>query len=210
MHYRFHLNFRAPIELTAAEAELDRVEPSWAKFAVFLRTGFRFGAKDGQHKPRTLLAVRQRLDVYRQRAESGNTLALLHAVQECADEGLPLPEWLAEKFSAQLALFLKPGGASSLDDVYCSPNLPTRGNAAKTARRDWRIGVQLWLDLTDIQRAEPSLSFHAALKKLLLSGRYGVGKTKASRLIETVKKNQNELLGKRQSIPQIRAKRRKP
>ena len=176
MHYRFPLNFRAPIELTAAEAELDRVEPTWAKFAVFVRTGFRFGAGDGRLKARSLVAVRQRLDVYRQRAESGNTLALLYAVQECADEGLPLPEWLAEKFSAQLALFSEPKGAPSLDDVYCSPNLPTRGSAARTARRDWRIGVQLWLDLTEIQRAEPSLSFHTALKKLLLSGRYGVGK----------------------------------
>ncbi|MDE2174170.1 MAG: hypothetical protein KGJ54_02625 [Betaproteobacteria bacterium] len=208
MRYRFPLNFREPVELTPDEAELDRVEPSWAKFAVFLRTGFRFGAEDGNLKVRSLVAVRRLLDVYRKRSEEGNTLALLYAVKVCGEEGLPLPEWLAQAFSEQLTKF-GDGDAHSLDEMFCSPNLPTRGKKARTARRDWKIGVEMWVGLIDIQRAEPGLSFDAALTKLLAQGRYGVAKGKARRLILKVEANQNELLGKRQRLSRMRVKLRK-
>ncbi len=62
-----------------------------------------------------MLTIHARLEVFRRRFESGNTMALLHAINSCAEENLPLPTWLAIAFGDAFDRFLAPGAPTSLD-----------------------------------------------------------------------------------------------
>lgn len=175
------------------EKYLDNVEPAWAKAALFFRTRDRFGHLPGQQRGTDIPGMRQILDVFKKRAENGDTLALLHAIRYCAEENMPLPTWLALEFNQKFTEFLRPGGPVSLDEVFSSEELPQSGKRAIAARLEWQIGLDLLGDIQKIAKDHPNLN--SALNAILEKGDYCVGKTKARELVEMVYKNQQDLSG---------------
>jgi len=193
------------------ERDLAALEPAWGKAAAFFRTGYRFGHPQNSMRHCSLTEVHRMLGVFRSRFGAGDTLSLLHAVRLCAEENLPLPQWLATAFCSRMETFLQPGQARSLDDVFASDTLLTiSAKKAAAARLDWQLGALLWVDLCALVRADGTLiSFDSAVERLLQSGNYGVGKTKAKALIKAVETSQSQFLGKDASVSQFLAKRRK-
>jgi len=196
---------------TEIERELATIDPAWSKAALFFRTGNRLG--HGPHSVRcmSLVEVNQMLDVYRGHFEAGDTLSLLHAIGVCAEENLPLPEWLALAFKKRISAFSRPGGPTSLDLVFFSKLLPTNSpKKAAQARLDWQLGGQLWRDLWDlVQQDESITSFDNAVSRLLKTKRYGVAKTKAKELASMVDNSQAQFLGNSETLPRFLEKRRK-
>ncbi|MEO8022101.1 hypothetical protein [Polaromonas sp.] len=195
----------------AAEQVLARVEPAWAKAALYFRTHEHFGHQPGTRRMQSLVRIHERLEVYRKRLASGDTMAILQAVHSCANENLPLPTWLAIAFSEGLKGFLSVGGAPSLDEVFKSPRLST-DTAKKAAidRQDWQLGGTIWRDVWKIVRRDESiLSVDAAFKAALAAEDYGVKKTKAKSLVAMVEKNQLEHLGHNNTLSRFLEKRRK-
>ena len=113
------------------ESDLAAFEPAWGKAAFFFRTGHRLGHGHDSLRCMPLVDVQRMLNVYRKRFQDGDTLSLLQAISMCAEENLPLPEWLALAFHNRMTAFGRPGSPPSLDDVFSSENMPT--NAPKKA-----------------------------------------------------------------------------
>lgn len=196
-----------------SERALHNLEPAWAKAALALRGGPRFG-HEGEICARSLLALHAGLAVFQKRFEAGDTFALLQAVQVCAVENVPLPTWLATAYIDALQRFTKPGGATSLDGVFASPDLPTNTpKKAAAARQDWQLGSEIWRAVWKEVMSDSSLpSLDAALDRVLAPARLG-GKTKAIELFNMVEKNQIEHLramgSNTQPLSRFFAKRRK-
>ena len=193
------------------ERGLAKLKPAWSKAAFFFRTGRRLGHGHASMRCMSLLEMHRMLEVYRARFNEGDTLSLLQAVSLCAEENLPLPEWLATSFRTQLNLFARPGRVNSLDEVFRSDAVPT-GSAKKAAaaKLDWELGGRLWHDVWDIITDDQTIqSFDAAVACLLASKEYGVGKTKAKSLILMIDKSQSQFLGKHQMLSRFLLKRRK-
>ena len=193
------------------EQELAALEPAWGKAATFFRTGHRFGHPRGSLRCMSLLEVHRMLNVYRARFEKGDTLSLLQAIRYSAEENLPLPQWLAEAFSSRLNLFMQPGRYSSLDQVFTSTSLPTASpKRAAAARLDWQLAGQLWGDAWNLALGDESfVSLDAVIERLLSTGQYGVGKTKAKALIAMIGKSQSEYLMKEATLSRFLLNRRK-
>lgn len=203
------------------ERYIDKIESAWAKVALYFRTENHFGHAEGSERARGLLTIHTQLEVYRRRFEGGqDTMALLHAISVCAEENLPLPTWLAVSYQAALSKFLKPGGVTSLDAVFYSPNLPT-STPSKTveSQYDWQLGCQVYGAVWDIVQAETSItSIDGALTAVLKRGgskvgehvyAFKIGKTKARALLSMVEKNQLEFIGEEQALSRFLEKRRK-
>lgn len=194
------------------ERELERYDPAWAKAALYFRSRgeCHFGHGAREIRGQSLLAIRERLEVFRRRLADGDTMAILQAVKECADENLPLPEWLAIAYRDALKSFLQIGGTASLDDVFTSPVIATATpQKAKLSRRGWQTGGQILLDVWALVNADDSIqSLDAALRAALEAKDYGVGPTKARELVLMVDESQRQFHG-RESISQFLAKRRK-
>ncbi|VTU31717.1 hypothetical protein SRS16CHR_04935 [Variovorax sp. SRS16] len=159
----------------------------------------------------SLFEVHRLLDVFRKRYEEGNTLSLLQAISMCAEENLPLPQWLAEAFRKSMDNFLQPGKVHSLDEVFTAANIPTNSpKKAAAARLDWQLGGKIWHDVWDAVLADETLvSFDGAVSRTLAARDYGVGKTKAKALIGMIEKSQSEFLNKDASLSAFLTKRRK-
>jgi hypothetical protein len=159
----------------------------------------------------SLREVHRILDVYRKRFEEGDTLSILQAVSMCAEENLPMPEWLAQSFRGRMTNFGRPGAPPSLDDVFFSKRMPTNSpKKAAQARQDWQLGVLLWRDIWEVVLKDESItSFDGAITKLLKSHKYGVAKTKAKQLVLMVDTNQAQFLDRTQTLPRFLEKRRK-
>ena len=179
------------------ERTIDRIESAWAKAALYFRTGWQFGHEAGSIRCQSMVRIHEQIEVFRRRFESGDTLALLHAIGICAAENLPLPTWLARADQSALAGFLQPGGPPSLDAVFFSPGLPTdTPKKAAAARQDWAEGVSLWQAAWDVALSDENMqSLDAVVTAVLSAGKYSVKKTKARALILMVENNQRELLG---------------
>ncbi len=173
------------------EKDLARMESAWAKAALFFRTRVHFGHSHRNVRCLSLPKIWQLLEVRRKRFESGDTMELLHVINLCAEENLPIPTWAALAFSSQFAKFLKPDGPISLDEVFSSNNLPLSPMRAKSARNDWRTGLKRWEEVWLV--ADNHSSLDATLETVLGSNK---GKTKARKLVLMIDKNQRELLGK--------------
>ncbi|MBS0318348.1 MAG: hypothetical protein JSR49_14610 [Proteobacteria bacterium] len=179
------------------EKTLERVEPAWAKAALFFRTWEHFGHPPRTRRMRGLVQIHTHLGVFKKQFEGGDTMALLHAIGVCADENLPLPTWLAIAYREALNRFLQPGGANSLDEVFFSGGLPTNTPKKRAvAKIDWQTGGEIWRAVWRAVVADESLaSLDAALDRVLAERDYGVKKTKARRLVLMIDRNQQELLG---------------
>lgn len=193
------------------ERDLAALEPAWGKAAFFFRTGHRLGHGSDSMRCMSLLEVYRMLDVFRNRFEKGDTLSLLQAISMCAEENLPMPEWLAQSFHRHMTAFGCPGAPPSLDDVFFSKELPTNSpKKAAQARQDWQLGGLLWRDIWNIVVSNESItSFDGAITRLLESKKYGVAKTKAKRLVLMVDTSQTQFLGKTDALPRFLEKRRK-
>jgi len=178
------------------EKALAKLDLGWAKASLFFNSGCRehFDHKLGSRRARSLIKIHNELEVRRKRFESGETLELLHAINLCAQENLPLPTWLASAFHEKFNDFLQPGGATSLDEVFHSKGLPLTQTRARQARRDWQIGAEIWREVWKVWEQHSSLE--SALKAVLRDGNFGVELTKARELMLMVDRNQFELLGK--------------
>lgn len=198
---------------TDDEKELNILDGGWAKFALCLRVGVRYGHKQGSVRWRSLAEVKSALDVWHARFDAGDTLALLQAIQLCSEENIPLPSWLAVAFSEAMNGFLRLGGAHSLDVVFKSPNLPTNTpSKAAAARQDWALGAELWRACWDVAIAnEDVTSLDAVLESVLKAKAWGVKKRKARMLVNLIDENQAQHLHKREKQPLARflEKRRK-
>lgn len=185
-----------------AERDLAKLEPGWAKAALCFRTNEHFGHGVSERRLQGLSRIYEQLEVYRRRFEGGDTLALLQAISNCAQENLPLPTWLAHAYIAALANFQSISGPLSLDDVFKSPVLPTNTtNKKEDAIRDWETGALLWRDMWMlVHRDQKISSFNAALKATLSAKKYGVKESKARELVLMVEKSQLQFLGKTQTL----------
>jgi hypothetical protein len=193
------------------ERDLAGLEPAWGKAAFFFRTGHRLGHGPNSMRCMSLLEVYRMLDVYRKRFEDGDTLSLLQAISMCAEENMPMPEWLALAFHTRMTAFGRPGAPPSLDDVFCSKEMPTKSpKKAAQARQDWQLGGLLWRDAWNLVIKDESLaSFDRVITKLLAAKKYGAAKTKAKKLILMVDTSQAQFLGKPDTLPRFLEKRRK-
>ena len=193
------------------DRDLAELEPAWGKAALCFRTGLRLGHGRASVRCMPLTEVHRLLGVYRSRFEGGDTLSLLQAINTCAEENLPLPEWLALAFRAQMALFGRPGPVHSLDEVFSSAAVPTASpKKAAAAKLDWQLGGRLWHDVWSlVHKDETIASFDAAVSQLLATKDYGVAKTKAKALILMVEKSQSQFLAKDLSLSRFLTKRRK-
>lgn len=197
------------------EQALSRLEPAWAKAAHALRTDVRFGHPEGSLRGMGLIQLHQILEVHRRRFEAGDTLQLLQAVERCAEENVPLPQWLALAYCQALRSFLQAGGPASLDLVFHSPALPTdTPKKAAAARQDWLLAGHILRAVWDAVRLDDSLhSLDEALERVLSLNRFGVGKTKARELFNMAERNQIEYLraigSNIQPLSRVFAKRRK-
>lgn len=184
---------------SADERELATLEPAWAKAALFFRTAHRAGHEPVSVRIRSLLEIHQELEARRLRLARGETLEILHAIDLCALENLPLPTWLALAYRSAFAQFVSPQGtASSLDAVFSSETMPTTTpKKAASARQGWLVGYQLrkaaWK--TVIADAEVT-TITNALNLVLGQRKWGVKPTVARRLLLFVDTTVAELQGR--------------
>ena len=159
----------------------------------------------------SLNEVYRMLNVFRERFAGGDTLSILQAIGMCAEENLPMPEWLALAFNSRITAFGRTGSPPTLDDVFYSERMPTNSaKKAAQARQDWQLGVRLWRDVRDLVMADETItSFDKAITRLLASRKYGVGKTKTKQLVLMLDTNQTQFLGKTETLPRFLEKRRK-
>jgi hypothetical protein len=189
------------------ERELLTLDCGWAKCALALREGLWFGHGRNEIKTRSLIEVWDELEARRNRFARGNTLELLSAIHLCAGENVPLPTWLANAYRQAINSFLTPGGPPSLDAVFHSDALPTGTHKqAERARQDWALGGLLWRETRQIAREHAGMD--SALDSVLKTRRWGVGKTKARKLVEMVDRTHCELTGQ-DTLSRFWTKRRK-
>lgn len=195
--------FDAQSHFNETERKLSALERAWAKASLALRTGMRFGHGPRQIRTMSLEAVHDRLDVYRARIAGGEMLDTLHAIGLCAEENLPLPEWLARGFADAMMRFYALDGPNSLDAVFCTLRKRVKGEKA-----DHAIGRELYFALWTIARDHHS--FDSALDAVLATRNWGVRKTKARRLVLDVEAPHVSLMsGMAPTFSQFFAKRRK-
>jgi len=193
----------------AGEKELERFDPAWAKAALFFRSNcvLHFGHGEDSFRMAGLLAIHEQLEARRKRYEAGESMELLHAINQCAEENLPMPTWLALAFKKRFSSLGQIGGPTSLDAVFTSTSMPTRTpKKAAQAQQDWQLGGMLWRAVWAVASKHNGLD--KAVDEVLSAGNFGVEKTTAKKLVLMIDKNQNELIGQ-QTLSQFWAKRRK-
>lgn len=195
------------------EIELERIEPAWAKAALFFRSNcvWRLAHEENTIRTRSLLDIWQELEARHKRFKAGDTVELLHAIKICAEENLPLPTWLATAFNRQFTATLKPGGPVSLDDAFTSRSTPKTDNKRKQQVDDWQIGGKLFQAVWELViKDESYCSLDPAIDRVLAdNSHFVIGKTKARQLVEMIDKNQTALLPSYKGFSRFFRKRRK-
>lgn len=194
------------------EKELDKFDPAWAKAALYFRSSCAYHLGHGDSiRCQSLLAIREQLELRRKGYESGNYSDILHAVKICADENLPMPEWLAIAFTERFTATLKAGGMTSLDEAFSAPNNPSTENKRKIQLRDTRIGGELWWAVWMIIHNDETITSldYAIDEALKQNPNLGVAKTKARELILERDETQKRLKPDYQALSHYLAKRRK-
>lgn len=173
-------------ELEASYRELD---DGWARSMLGMRTGMRFG-HHGELLMMSHTDVYGQLEARRERYYKGSNMELLHAVQYCAKENVPMPMWLAIAFDDVFSQFLNSG--TKLDDAFSSPMLPTTEKRARAVRRDWEKGGRLWGAVCEIASQHTGLD--GAMKAVLRQPGFDwIGLTDAKRLVTMIDNTQTEL-----------------
>ncbi len=174
------------------EKELAVLEVGWAKAALYFRTGWHFGHNRGSIRTRSLLAIHEELQARRARFERGNKVELLHAIQVCANENLPLPTWLSLAFGSVFGSYTNVvSPTASLDEAFGTLR---PGKKAIGDKRDWELGSQLYAAAFALAVRDERIESLDALLRLVLSQKdWGVGKTKARELLLQIDETQREL-----------------
>lgn len=127
--------------------------------------------------------VRQELlpdtfEVLRANFEGGNERALMLAIRNCAEYGVPLPEWVS---AAYIKAYDAVSGAAvkSWDDVFGAPYPKGTQLAALRKRRRLRFAVRS--AVAEILREHPQTPIDEALFERV-GERFNIGKTLASDL----------------------------
>lgn len=189
-------------EFNELERALDRLEPAWADFAHGLRTGMRFNRDlppPMDSMGMSLVAVRQKFDVFRARFESGGEpAALLYALKFAFVERVPVPSWVACAVRERLdrVLSMATDGPVSLHDAFglreAVPLTPKRYAQARLYRR---MMPRLYADVSKLTREGRSLA--AALRQALRENGLTLHLTKAREMFEAQDRIQRQHLGKR-------------
>lgn len=174
------------------EKELATLELGWAKTALHFRTGRHFGHSRGSIRARSLVAIHQELDARRARFERGSKVELLHAILICANENLPMPTWLASAFGAAFGAYINVADpTASLDEAFGTLRPGKKGTADK---RDWELGSQLYSAAFKVAVQDESVeSLDAVLTIVLAQKHWGIGKTKARKLLLQLDETYREL-----------------
>lgn len=174
------------------EKELATLELGWAKTALHFRTGRHFGHSRGSIRARSLVAIHQELDARRARFERGSKVELLHAILICANENLPMPTWLASAFGAAFGAYINVADpTASLDEAFGTLRPGKKGTADK---RDWELGSQLYSAAFKVAVQDESVeSLDAVLTTVLAQKHWGIGKTKARKLLLQLDETYREL-----------------
>jgi hypothetical protein len=184
---------RAPeLLFNEVEKELAGLEVGWAKTALYFRTGWHFGHNGGSIRTRSLVAIHEELDARRVRFERGSKIELLHAMLICANENLPMPTWLALAFGAVFGAYINVANpTASLDEAFGTLRPGKKGTADK---RDWELGSQLYSAAFKAAVQDASLSsLDAVLTLVLAQKHWGIGKTKARKLLLQIDETRREL-----------------
>lgn len=195
------------------ELELEKLDPAWAKAALFFRSDcvWHLGHGDDEIRMQSLQAIWEQLEARRERFEKGQGVELLHAIKLCADENLPLPTWLALAFNDRFTSVLKPGGPLSLDSAFNSRLTSLTENKRKQFVRDWQIAGKIWVAVWEEINADESIvgkdpALQRAMEK---HPEWGVGKTRALELLNIIDKSQMELMPSHKGISRFLHIRRK-
>ena len=174
------------------ERELAALDNGWAKAALYFRTGWHFGHNRGSIRTRSLVAIHRELQARRRRYERGSKVELLHAIQVCATENLPLPTWLSLAFGSVFGSYTNvKSPTASLDEAFGTIR---PGKKAIGDKRDWELGSQLYSAAFSAAVQNESIESLDPLLALVLSQRdWGVGKTKARELLLQIDQTQREL-----------------
>ncbi len=197
--FRDMLNTVSPV--ADDERELGQTEASWADFVHAARTGNRFrrGAMP-KLLMRSLDEVHRELDQRRGEFEAGNRYALFLALCVCAEEGVPMPYWLADALLQVKSKINKQ--PASLHDLFgANEVLPAAGKLAINKRRNVRLQARLYFEASRLIAA--GMSKDAALKSAL--GLPGLKNTmsarKARQLFDAQDKIQQHALALRAAKP---------
>lgn len=194
-------------EFTPDEIELCDFDASLMRLAYALRTGHMFNRRDG-YRPQPLQKFRLHLDARRARFEAGDGVELLRAEVDCADEGMPLADWIADALATKLAQFASEAGPHSLDVLFASPSMPASGARAVKARRDWRLAAPLYVAVAECVFSR-GMSFDAALTSELKRLRTPLGLSRARQMVLEIDATQRAFTRRRQSLLEKSAKNQK-
>lgn len=163
--------------LSDVERVLDGLEASWADFAYCLRTahtitddkGKRIGVAVDRYQRRaegtrlralSLDRVHALLEGARKKVAAGSRAAIFEAMLRCAEEGVPMPYWLADQLLdiGSRVRELKEGGEpANLHDLFGMQEVLPSGSGrnkvrAIGARREIAWRKKLWVEVHKVRR----------------------------------------------------------
>jgi len=152
------------LEFTEDEHALDRLEESWADCAGAFRSGWRQVRRGGRlgYRCLSLLQVHELLEDWRKDYEQGNVSALYSVLKQCLEENLPLPYWAADGLLKAMRRVNDEHGLSLHTALGLDERYPLTEKKARTARRDWRVAVEMW-GLVRLHQKEHRSSLNAAI-----------------------------------------------
>lgn len=168
------------------EWELEKLDPGWAKASLYFRSGTLHHYGHGEEAVRctSLQDIAYALRGVKKRFEAGDAVELLHGIQICAEENLPLPTWLASAFTERFKSFATLSGPLSLDAVFGSLRPAKTLRQAADAKNDWVTGHLLFIEVH--KHATEHTGMDSAVKAAIEEIRPGVKPTRAKELIADV------------------------
>jgi hypothetical protein len=118
------------------------------------------------------------LDVFRQCFAAGHKPALMRAINDCAEHGVPLPEWASEAY--QKAFNTVQGArVKSWDDVFGRPH--PKGAHLAAIRKRQRLWYMVRGAVLEIRREHPETVIDEALFERV-GKQFNIGKTLAAEI----------------------------
>lgn len=183
------------------EAQLDRLEASWADFLYGLRVA---RALRDPARPRLalrgLIEIHEELEGLRLQHDGGDRSAIFYAVLLCARENVPMPYWLAEQVRRIGEALYVPGSPGAvqpnLHDLFGMERvLPSSGIRGYKARRDVRLQHELYFAAATIRRRRPGCSVDAAVRQACADLRFPYSIRKARMMFDAQAAIQRRAIG---------------
>ena len=119
-----------------------------------------------------------RIDDLQRQFESGDTVALLEAIYNCAMHDLTMPEWVQRAYIDRYRQIIH-FEAASWDEVFGKPH--RKGLRLADARRRRELRTPIFLRIREIRRAEPDTAIGDGLFERVAE-EFGIGKTLVNEL----------------------------